>query len=37
MVLHTDGPHPHVHVVVKAMGYDGKRLEAMAVNSERRC
>jgi len=26
MVLHTDEPHPHVHMVVKAMGYDGKRL-----------
>lgn len=26
MALHTDEPHPHVHVVVKAMGYDGKRL-----------
>jgi hypothetical protein len=26
MVLHTDEPHPHVHVVVKSMGYDGKRL-----------
>jgi hypothetical protein len=26
MVLHTDQPHPHVHVVVKAMGDDGKRL-----------
>jgi hypothetical protein len=26
MVLHTDEPHPHVHVVVKAMGCDGKRL-----------
>jgi hypothetical protein len=26
MVLHTDEPHPHVHVVVKAMGEDGKRL-----------
>jgi hypothetical protein len=26
MVLHTDEPHPHVHLVVKAMGYDGKRL-----------
>ena len=26
MVLHTDEPHPHVHVVVQAMGYDGKRL-----------
>ena len=26
MVLHTDEPHPHVHLVVKAMGRDGKRL-----------
>ena len=26
MVLHTDEPHPHVHVVVKAMGEDGRRL-----------
>jgi hypothetical protein len=26
MVLHTDEPHPHVHIVVKAMGDDGKRL-----------
>jgi len=26
MVLHTDEPHPHVHVVVKAMGDDGRRL-----------
>ena len=26
MVLHTDEPHPHVHMVVKAMGYDGTRL-----------
>jgi hypothetical protein len=26
MVLHTDEPHPHVHLVVKAMGADGKRL-----------
>jgi hypothetical protein len=26
MVLHTDEPHPHVHVVVKAVGYDGTRL-----------
>jgi hypothetical protein len=26
MVLHTDEPHPHVHTVVKAMGYDGTRL-----------
>ena len=26
MVLHTDEPHPHVHLVVKAMAADGKRL-----------
>jgi hypothetical protein len=26
MVLHTDEPHPHVHLVVKALGADGKRL-----------
>jgi hypothetical protein len=26
MVLHTDEPHPHVHVVVKAMQKDGRRL-----------
>jgi hypothetical protein len=26
MVLHTDEPHPHVHVVVKAMGENGERL-----------
>ncbi|WP_157994318.1 relaxase/mobilization nuclease domain-containing protein [Peristeroidobacter agariperforans] len=26
MVLHTDEPHPHVHVVVKALGEDGVRL-----------
>jgi Relaxase/Mobilisation nuclease domain len=26
MVLHTDEPHPHVHMVVKAMGYDGTRM-----------
>jgi hypothetical protein len=26
MVLHTDEPHPHVHMVVRAMGYDGQRL-----------
>jgi hypothetical protein len=25
-VLHTDEPHPHVHVVVKAMGEQGQRL-----------
>lgn len=26
MVLHTDEPHRHVHMVVKAVGYDGTRL-----------
>jgi hypothetical protein len=26
MLLHTDEPHPHVHMVVKAIGYDGTRL-----------
>jgi len=26
MVLHTDEPHPHVHLVLKALGYDGTRL-----------
>lgn len=26
MVLHTDEPHPHVHVVVKAMSEQGRRL-----------
>src|SRR5580692_11319894 len=26
MALHTDEPHPHVHMVVKALGYDGTRL-----------
>jgi hypothetical protein len=26
MVLHTDEPHPHVHMVVRSMGYDGRRL-----------
>jgi hypothetical protein len=26
MVLHTDQPHPHVHLVVKAMSEDGERL-----------
>jgi hypothetical protein len=26
MVLHTDEPHPHVHVVVKAVGENGVRL-----------
>ncbi|GFE84674.1 hypothetical protein GCM10011487_66740 [Steroidobacter agaridevorans] len=27
MVLHTDEPHPHVHVVVKALGEGGERLK----------
>lgn len=27
MVLHTDEPHPHVHVVVKAASEDGVRLD----------
>jgi Relaxase/Mobilisation nuclease domain len=26
MVLHTDAPHPHVHLVVRAMSFDGRRL-----------
>jgi type IV secretion system T-DNA border endonuclease VirD2 len=26
LVLHTDEPHPHVHVVVKAMSEEGQRL-----------
>ena len=26
MTLHTDAPHPHVHVVLKAMGEQGERL-----------
>lgn len=26
LVLHTDEPHPHVHVLVKALGEDGRRL-----------
>ena len=26
LVLHTDEPHPHVHVVVKAVGEHGERL-----------
>jgi hypothetical protein len=26
LALHTDEPHPHVHVVVKAMGEHGQRL-----------
>lgn len=27
MVLHTDEPHPHVHVIVKAVSEDGVRLD----------
>jgi type IV secretory pathway VirD2 relaxase len=26
MVLHTDQAHPHVHLVVKSIGHDGRRL-----------
>jgi hypothetical protein len=26
MVLHTDEPHPHVHMVIKAVSEDGVRL-----------
>jgi hypothetical protein len=26
LVLHTDQPHPHVHLVVKAMGEQGRRM-----------
>jgi hypothetical protein len=26
MALHTDGPHPHIHVLVKAMSEQGERL-----------
>jgi len=26
MVLHTDEPHPHLHMVVRAMGFNGRRL-----------
>jgi len=26
MVLHTDEPHPHVHLVLRAIGEDGRRL-----------
>ena len=31
MVLHTNEPHPHVHVVVKAMSEQGKRLNIRKV------
>lgn len=27
LVLHTDEKHPHVHLTVKAQGYDGKKLD----------
>jgi hypothetical protein len=27
MALHTDEPHPHVHVFVKAMSESGQRLD----------
>jgi len=26
MAMHTDEPHPHVHVIVKSIGDDGRRL-----------
>lgn len=26
MVMHTDEPHPHVHLVVRSVGNDGRRL-----------
>lgn len=32
LVLHTDEPHPHVHVVVKAMGEEGQRLNIRKAN-----
>lgn len=32
MVLHTDQEHPHVHLVVKAMGEDGHRLNIRKAN-----
>lgn len=31
MALHTDEPHPHVHVVIKAMSEQGKRLNIRKV------
>ena len=31
MVVHTDEPHPHVHMVVKALSEDGKRLNIRKV------
>jgi hypothetical protein len=31
LVLHTDEPHPHVHLVVKAMSEEGKRLNIRKV------
>jgi hypothetical protein len=32
MVLHTDEPHPHVHVVVKAVSEQGQRLHIRKAN-----
>ena len=32
MALHTDEPHPHVHVVIKAMGEQGQRLNIRKAN-----
>jgi hypothetical protein len=32
MVLHTDEPHPHVHMVVRAIGYHGQRLKIRKAN-----
>ena len=32
LVLHTDQQHPHVHLVVKAMGEDGTRLNIRKAN-----
>jgi len=32
LALHTDEPHPHVHVVVKAMGEHGQRLDIRKAN-----
>lgn len=29
MVLHTDEPHPHVHLVLRAVSEDGRRLNVM--------
>ena len=32
MALHTDEPHPHVHVIVKAVSEQGERLEIRKAN-----